>query len=241
VAIIGPDERIERSTLGETILERLTTKINSGEFPLGSRLPPERELAARFGVARGPVREALRALALAGLVDIQPGRGTFVCKPLPATPPDEPLAQVFSDQARALRHIYHARKVIETELLVLATGRLQPEDFTKLEDALNRMRQIEREDGDRQQFARAHHVFDSIVAEAADNGALLYMFRKLHAWEHEAHQQMLRLPGSMHNAIVQHEKLLAALRSRDQEAVRRAAHEHFEAADHIIDTTGLAS
>ncbi len=233
-------ERIERVTLGETVLERLTIKIRSGEFPPGSRLPPERELAQRFGVARGPVREALRALALAGLVDIQPGCGTFVCETLPVTSPDEQLEEVFADQAKALRQIYHARQVIETELLVLASGRLQPEDFTKLEDSISRMCQIERESGDRQAFAHAHHAFDAVVAEAADDGVLLYIFRKLHGWEHVAHQQILRLPGAMRNSIIQHEKLLAALRSGNIDAVRQAACEHFEAADQVIDTTGLS-
>src|SRR5260370_34195825 len=115
-------EKIGRSTLGETILERLETRIRNGEFPAGARLPPERELAASFGVARGPVREALRALALAGLVDIRPGRGTFVCKALPVTEPHTSLAQVLAHQTAGLRQVSHARRLIETELLSLATG-----------------------------------------------------------------------------------------------------------------------
>jgi DNA-binding FadR family transcriptional regulator len=69
---------IRRSTLGEAIIEQLSRLILNGSYKPGEQLPSERELASQFGVARGPVREALRALALAGLIEIKPGHGAFV-------------------------------------------------------------------------------------------------------------------------------------------------------------------
>jgi GntR family transcriptional regulator, transcriptional repressor for pyruvate dehydrogenase complex len=231
-------ERIERATLGETVLDRLGKLIRSGAFPPGSRLPPERELADGFDVARGPVREALRALALAGLVDIRPGHGTFVRDPLPAPSSATSLAQAFADQANGLREVYDARRLIETELYVLATGRLTAEDLSKLEDLLHHMRMIEHGNGDRQEFARAHYEFDAIIAEAANNGVLLYIFRQLRDVKVSAHEQMLRVPAAMHISNVQHEKLLAALRSRQRDEVSRAAQEHYAAAEHFLDAVG---
>jgi DNA-binding FadR family transcriptional regulator len=231
-------DKLGRSTLGETILERLETRIRNGEFPAGARLPPERELAASFGVARGPVREALRALALAALVDIRPGRGTFVCKALPIAEPQTSLAQVLAHQSAGLRQVYHARRLIETELLLLATRQLGVEDFRVLHRLMDRMRDIEASGGDRQAFAYTHYAFDTVIAEAAGNRVLVHIFRQLRDWELTAHQQVLRLPGAMHNSIVQHQQLLAALTSGNKEAVARAAQEHFASAEHFIALIG---
>jgi len=236
-------ERLERATLGETILDRLGGRIRAGEYAPGVRLPPERELAARFGVARGPVREALRALALAGLVDIRPGRGTFVSQAPPLPEAGQSLAQVLADQTRALREVYQARRLVETELLTLAIGRLTPEHVRLLHGLMERMRAIDSGDGgdgDRQAFAYAHYAFDTIIAEAAGNRVLLHMFRQLREWELSAHQQVLRIPGAMHNSIVQHQKMLVALQNGDREAVARAAREHFDSAEHFIDLVEAA-
>ena len=56
----------------------LRKSISDGEFQSGERLPPERELAREFGVARGTLREGLRELENAGLVERRQGSGTYV-------------------------------------------------------------------------------------------------------------------------------------------------------------------
>jgi GntR family transcriptional regulator len=59
--------------------ERLLKDISGGKYPVGSLLPPEKELAGRYGVSRHTVREATRKLADSGQISRQPGRGTVVC------------------------------------------------------------------------------------------------------------------------------------------------------------------
>jgi DNA-binding GntR family transcriptional regulator len=63
------------------IASALRQLIRSGQFPPGSPLPSESELAARFGVARNTLRRALAALGRDGLVIVVPGRGRLVCAP----------------------------------------------------------------------------------------------------------------------------------------------------------------
>jgi len=71
------------------IAEQLTASIASGEFPAGTRLPPERHLALLLGVSRMTVRQALGALERGGLVRRVVGRagGTFVAEPIAETHP----------------------------------------------------------------------------------------------------------------------------------------------------------
>ena len=67
-----------RSALSEQVIAELRQQITSGEWPVGSRIPTEPELVEQLGVARNTVREAVRALAHNGLLDIRQGSGTYV-------------------------------------------------------------------------------------------------------------------------------------------------------------------
>src|ERR687898_793025 len=67
-----------RSALSDQVIDALRDEITSGAWPVGSRIPTEAALVERLGVARNTVREAVRALAHNGLLDIRQGSGTFV-------------------------------------------------------------------------------------------------------------------------------------------------------------------
>jgi molybdopterin/thiamine biosynthesis adenylyltransferase/DNA-binding transcriptional regulator YhcF (GntR family) len=69
---------VVRSTLVRSVAARLVSLIVKGTFKPGDRLPSERQLARKLEVGRSTIREALQSLALVNLVDMQPGRGTFV-------------------------------------------------------------------------------------------------------------------------------------------------------------------
>jgi len=69
---------VVRSTLVQSVAARLVSLIAKGTFKPGDKLPSERQLARKLQVGRSTIREALQSLALVNLVDMQPGRGTFV-------------------------------------------------------------------------------------------------------------------------------------------------------------------
>lgn len=104
---------------------------------------------------------------------------------------------------------------------------------------MDRMRHISTTSRDEGAFAYAHYGFDTVIAEAAGNYVLLHLFRQIRDWEVSAHKKILRLPGAMHNSIVQHQKLLAALRTGNRDDVARAAQEHFDSSEHFIDMVAM--
>src|ERR1700758_3079561 len=73
-----PIHSIEPRRLYRQIADQIRTLIRSREFPAGSRLPPERDLARQLGVSRPSVREALIALEVEGLVEVRIGSGIYV-------------------------------------------------------------------------------------------------------------------------------------------------------------------
>ena len=73
-----PIQTIEPRRLYRQIADQLRLLIESGEFPAGARLPPERDLALKLGVSRPSVREALIALEVEGWVEVRMGSGVYV-------------------------------------------------------------------------------------------------------------------------------------------------------------------
>ncbi len=67
-----------RAGLVDQVIEQMRRAITSGEWPVGQRIPPEPELVTALGVGRNTVREAVRALSHAGLLEVRQGDGTFV-------------------------------------------------------------------------------------------------------------------------------------------------------------------
>ena len=98
-----PFQVIDNQRLYRQIADQLRALIDSGEFPPGSRLPAERELAKLLGVSRASVREAMIALEVIGLVDVRVGNGVLVCEPPVQAVSNEPvMAQATRDQWREL-------------------------------------------------------------------------------------------------------------------------------------------
>jgi DNA-binding GntR family transcriptional regulator len=117
-------EPIKRSTLSSMVAERLRELVISGAYPPGSQLS-EVELAERFGVSRGPIREGLQRLVQDGLLRSEPHRGVFV----PKVGPDD------------IADIYLARLAIEgAALRIVAAREDRASTVALLQDLVAQMR-----------------------------------------------------------------------------------------------------
>src|SRR5712671_6895877 len=76
--LLMPIQTIEPRRLYRQIADQLRSLIEHGEYKVGTRLPPERDLATQLGVSRPSVREALIALEVEGLVEVRMGSGVYV-------------------------------------------------------------------------------------------------------------------------------------------------------------------
>ncbi|WP_328461885.1 FadR/GntR family transcriptional regulator [Streptomyces sp. NBC_00448] len=118
------------SPLVEQAAERLREQITGGQWPVGTKLPGETTLATLLGVGRSTVREALRALAGAGMVRTRQGAGVFVIADRPVQ--DWPARL----RRAALADVYEVRAMLEVQAARLAAVRRRPEDVAALRTAL---------------------------------------------------------------------------------------------------------
>ncbi|MEV0969999.1 FadR/GntR family transcriptional regulator [Microtetraspora glauca] len=156
------------SPLVEQATEHLREQITGGHWPVGTKLPGENALAATLGVGRSTVREALRALAGAGLVQARQGSGVFVV----ATEP----AEDWSARLRraAVTDVYEVRMMVEVQAARLAAARRTDADVTALAAALDARRAAGR--GDDAAFVDADIALHAAVVAAAGNPVLTDLF-----------------------------------------------------------------
>lgn len=120
-----------RQTLVPQVIDQLRAQITSGEWPVGARIPTEPQLVAVLGVGRNTVREAVRALEHAGLLESRQGSGTYV------TATDE-LSGVVARRLQSAERAetIEVRRAFEVEAARLAALRRTPADLADLRRAL---------------------------------------------------------------------------------------------------------
>jgi len=210
-------KRLYREVLG-----KLLKLIDSGEYPVGGRLPPERELAQRFNVSRPTIREAIIALETLERVQVKTGSGVYVRE-------HHTGAGRGSIEHISPFELTEARALIEGEAAALAANLLSNEELKELEDSLQEMAR-ENECGDLAS-GDADRKFHRVIALATRNEMLVSMIE--HMWYvrnhapqvYSAYKAICEQDGE--RRVEEHRSIYDALLSRDANAARAAMHEHF--------------
>jgi DNA-binding FadR family transcriptional regulator len=219
-----PLQTIEPRRLYRQIAEQLRGLIRSGEYPVGARLPPERDLALQLKVSRPSVREALIALEVEGLVEVRMGSGIYVVAPEPAASAPRIEGELSPFE------IIRARQLIECELAALAASHKNAADIVHgLRDALEMMEaDIARE----LMPIRGDRLFHVRVAEAAENGALLRVVTDLYDERNNPLFDRLgrhfERADTWRQAVAEHRLVVAAIAAQDAARARAAMHEHLQ-------------
>ncbi|MBP8534001.1 FadR/GntR family transcriptional regulator [Streptomyces sp. MK37H] len=160
-----------RRSLVDTVVEQLRAQLTEGEWRVGDRVPTEHALAEQLQVGRNTVREAVRVLVHAGMLQSRQGEGTFV---ISTTDPSE----VMRDVRRAgIRDVLELRIALEAEGARLAALRHSPADLRRMRAALESLEAFAR-GGERpavghHELHAAHDLeFHTAVVDAAHNAAL---------------------------------------------------------------------
>jgi GntR family transcriptional regulator, transcriptional repressor for pyruvate dehydrogenase complex len=223
---------VRSQTAFEETVDRLGTAIRLGLLAPGTRLPAERELCLRLGIARSTLRQALTALSQSGHLHALRGRGggTFVSDPLPpATPPSPELRAGW-------REVCDERTSLEVGIAVLAAERATPEGIAALEPLIAEL------DGSLEDYL-TYRRFDVRLHVGL---AELTGSTRLVARETEIQGEMSSLisyiahpPEVLDASNEQHRRLLTAVRRGDESAAAREAAEHSRGTEHIL--AGLLS
>ena len=200
-------------------IAKIKDLIISGEFTAGAKLPREQDLAARLGLSRNSLREAVRALSLIGVLDTRVGDGTYVT----SLDADVLLTGMgfVGDllEGTTLLEVHQVRRILEPVATGLAATRLTAENFEALEACLKQMDEAETN----QAFVDADSEFHRIIVGAAGNATLASVIQNLSGGMMRAR---LWRTITEHDAVEitkqRHRDILVALRAGDAEQASAA-------------------
>jgi DNA-binding FadR family transcriptional regulator len=161
-----------RAGLVDQVIDQMRGAISSGEWPVGRRIPPEPELVQALGVGRNTVREAVRALSHAGLLEVRQGDGTFVR----AT--SEISGAVRRLCGNELREVLQVRRTLEVEGARLAASHRTDDDLRKL-TALLAERDAAMAAKDWERMIEHDAAFHGLLVQASHNTLLAELYRGL--------------------------------------------------------------
>ena len=159
----------------EEIAAQIRAELSSGRLKSGARLPPERELAARFGVSRNTLREALRSLENAGLLELRKGAtgGAFV-RESTAEAVVTGMRDMYHLGAIQPGHLTEARIWIESAVIRAACERATAADLAALDANVAQALEATRAD-DFYKTAAIHLDFHKLLAQATRNPVMVIM------------------------------------------------------------------
>ncbi|MFC5653665.1 FadR/GntR family transcriptional regulator [Paenibacillus solisilvae] len=217
---------VKRITVTEQIMEQIVQLIRSGELKPGQQLPNERDLAEQFGVTRGRVREALRALSLVGLITIKSGEGSFVNRRQEPIPP-ETIVWMFHHELDNLDEVYAARRLIESEVYLTAAAHNEPQELQPLHDILSALPAVLNPE-EPELFLDQLDRFDLHVGGICGNRIYAKLMQTIVYLRRETSIKLLRVPGAMENSIQNRTVVLEALEESSVPKMKLAVDAFFD-------------
>ncbi|HYM25979.1 MAG TPA: FadR/GntR family transcriptional regulator [Vicinamibacterales bacterium] len=215
---------IKKTRLAEEIADRIRALMVEGTYPPGLPLPGERDLARRFGVSRGSVRDAIRVLDTIGLVETRHGQGTFP-RELDVDRLVVPLASVLAHRHDLQEELLDVRRMFEPAVARAAALRATPDDVVELDRIVEAQR---RKVKSGRSTIVEDTAFHAALARATRNTVLERLMETLNALLVESRAVSLKQKGRPGRSMRGHETVVDAVRRRDGEAAARAMHTHID-------------
>jgi DNA-binding FadR family transcriptional regulator len=214
----------------EVTVERLAQAIRLGVLAGGDRLPPERELADTFGVSRVTLREAIKALRAAGLLQSRRGRGggTFVVTPSAHRPSGATSADGIT--APALNDVLELRRIVEPGAAALAATRtLSAADRATLHRCLRDATECSA-DARRLADSRLHMA----IAAAGESASVVAVVADVQMRLTELLRSIPVLPANIAHSDRQHAAVVAAILAGQPDVARTTMEEHLEGTSALL-------
>jgi len=212
----------------EQAVERLRALIAAGDVGPGDRLPPEAELAQQLGISRSSLREAVRALVQARVLDVRQGDGTYVTSLEPSLLMSGLVFAMDLLQGEQLLEIFEVRRLLEPAATALATLRASEADIARLRASVQAMR----ETTEAEALIALDLEFHELIAAMTGNDTLCSMLEALHTRALRARLWRLgERSGEMGWALGHHELIVEAIAKGDPELARAAASVHLAEAE----------
>lgn len=226
-----------RQLLYESLVDEIERMVVDGELKPGDSLPPQDDLAARFGVSRTVVREAVQILVARRLVDVQRGKGMVVSHPS-SDSVTQSLSLLLKLEKATMPQLTELRMFLEPEMAALAAARAtdaQIEAIRQIEAAYRT--QAEGDQGVTpadafEKYASLDLAFHQAVWDAAHNEVAKTVLESILGLFWESMVATYSLSGALQKVLEGHRSVMLAIASHDAEEARRQSRSHV---NHVVE------
>lgn len=215
---------IERANLSEIVAKQILQMVTSGQLKAGDQIPPERDLAETMGVSRSSVREALRGLAILGVVNTKQGGGAYISE-LDAEALLGPIRFFLSLENLNVEELYDARSLIEGDVARRAAVSMSAEDIARLTEILEDQEATLENPN---LFRASDYKFHELIWIGSKNAFLKRIGESLNSIGLEFRKRASENPNVLQQSYRDHLNLLEAIRERDPDRAAIAAETHMK-------------
>jgi GntR family transcriptional repressor for pyruvate dehydrogenase complex len=220
----------ERRSISEQVAGRIMSMIKSGNLKAGDRLPTEQQMCLAFGISRPPLREALKALTLMGMLESRQG-GRYMVTDLSPSRLVAPFNAMLSAGEYDVQEHFDARRAVELDLVRFAAMRASAEERARiLKHAIDGEKFLD----DPVAFRLLDIEFHRALGDAGKNRLLSAMAEGLYDIGLDLRRVASEVRANVEKSIAQHVEVAEAVMAGDADAAADAYGRHLE---HIRDTT----
>jgi len=226
----------QRRSVTDDVVENLKEMIARSELKPGERFPPERELAARFGVSRTTVREALHYFEVIGLASTRQGSGSYLVD-------DQETLQKILDARQVLgrynwQEMVQARRVVEIGIVRIAARNANRDDKIAIRNALKTVQATSRNaktDEGLTAHILADYHFHRAIARSTHNAILMELQATMKGVFLAAVEVWKKVTDTCDVANPAHIKIAEAIDNNDPVAAVEAMEGHLRHMEYLID------
>jgi DNA-binding FadR family transcriptional regulator len=225
-----PFEKVRPRKVTAIAAEQIVEAIQRGDYPLGSKLPSEFELAEQMGVSRPSIREALSALQAMSIIESRPGSGNYVVRA--PSPHDETHTVHMIESESGCLEVMEARRTFEPPVAAMIAENGSDGDLNGLKETLEIMRDHAARD-DFDAYFDADKAFHVALAEATGNplvaAALAPLIRTMdqRVYREFTRHYYLRNVEDLQQVVDLHAEIVEAIEAKDGETAAAKMVEHW--------------
>jgi GntR family transcriptional repressor for pyruvate dehydrogenase complex len=210
---------VARPRLYEVIVEQLCSYIADNEMTPGDRLPAERDLAAKLGVSRASLSQALVALEVQGVLSVRHGDGAILVR----RPTEDRAIKALREHADRIPEVIEAREALEVKLAGLAAARRTDDEMAAIDAAIEKM-ESEVEAGER--GVLGDEMFHEAITAAAHSSLLAKLMHEISGLIRETRIESLSQTDRPKASLEGHRRIADAVRRQDPAEASRAMADH---------------
>ena len=224
---------VSTERLHEVVVRQIESLVISKQLSAGDAIPPERRLAELLGVSRSVIREAMRILERAGLLEIRPGKGAYVRNPSSLSI-SRPLSFLVRMRQGTVEDCLEFRRYLEPEIAYLAALRGSEEHIASMQESLEAMEEAKYVP---ERFIEHDQAFHSVLAESTGNPVFLLVLDSTIDLLREMRQKTMHISTPFTQDREEHIRIFECVSGGNAEGAREAMAAHLNSVEQQLKDT----